>query len=112
MNENPSYLSPGWIIAYVVIGGIIYYYWYKSKKDKEAASSSASPICFNNENGVRECYSQPLSSAAVTRLKQIYPTASPELKAAIDAALKQRTSTPASSSLYGVDPTTMFSFGE
>lgn len=40
-SPNPSYLSAGWIIAYVVIGGAIYYYWYKSKKDKEAAASTS-----------------------------------------------------------------------
>jgi hypothetical protein len=40
MRDNPSYTSAGWIITYVIVGGIVYYLWYKSKKDKEAAAST------------------------------------------------------------------------
>ncbi len=39
-SPNPSYTSAGWIITYVIVGGIVYYLWYKSKKDKEAAASA------------------------------------------------------------------------
>lgn len=42
LSENPNYLSAGWIVGYIVVGGIIYYLIYKAKKDKGASTSSTS----------------------------------------------------------------------